>query len=1178
MEPFVRVSDQISTNFSFLAEHDALFVQLASAAEGAFSSDPNTTLIKLRQLGEALAQHLAALSGIECDEQTSQSELLYRLNRELRLEPQIKELFHILRIEGNKATHQFRTQHKEAMDGLKVARALAIWFHRSFGKAGASFKPGPFVPPADPSAQLRQLQSDIEKLRHDLQHANMALEGSQQLSQLIEKEKAEYEALAVAMDEESRALAEQARQHEQALSQQQQAYEQKIKALQQKLTEQGEQTVNQQRQQVAKQTKAATDTLVLNEELTRILIDQQLQDAGWEADSQDITFQKGARPEKGTYRAIAEWPTNHNGKKGRADYVLFAGLTPIAVVEAKKENTNVAGKIRQAERYSKGFKVDAPLVGAWELMGRTIAWPADESGHYHVPFVYSCNGRPYIPQLAEQSGTWFRDVREPSNLRRALPQFHTPGGLLDLLERDKENAEKLLKEEPFGYLKLRDYQQNAIVATEHALARGVRTALLAMATGTGKTRTIIGLMYRFLKAERFHRILFLVDRTALGQQAIDAFNEAPLEQNHTLSKIYNVAELGDMAAEAETRIQVATVQAMVKRIFMSDNPPPIDQFDCIIIDEAHRGYTLDQEMTEGELALRDTSQYLSSYRRVLDYFDAVKIGLTATPAKHTSEIFGKPVYTYSYREAVADDWLIDHEPPIRYETLLTKNGITFEKGDSVTVLNTQTKEVDTTELEDELTFEVDAFNRRVINENFNRVICEQLVQELDPFGDEKTMIFCATDLHADMVKRLLDDAFKDLYNGQYNEAAVAKITGQSDKVDQLIRRYKNERYPNIAITVDLLTTGIDVPRICNLVFMRRIRSRILYEQMIGRATRRCDEIGKTVFRIYDPVDIYAALQDVNTMKPLVKDPNITLEQLVDELTDDEQLEKALNSPGEQPDESHADVVLSQLSQKLMRVLRKADNKAENRPELKQKLDELHQSWGVEPKSLHQHLHQLGPRQASEFIKQHSGLLNQLAEVKSLVGSEYMPLISDHEDEIRERIQSYGEHDKPEDYLDSFNEFIKQQLNQSAALAVVVNKPRDLTREQLREVKLLLDNHGYSEARLQSAVRNQTNKDIAASIIGYIRRAALGEPLIPFEQRVAEAMDRIYTQHNWTPNQRKWLERLAKQLVHEVIIDREFVNHRFADDGGARQMDKVLGAQLDTVLEELNEAMWPERSA
>jgi type I restriction enzyme, R subunit len=1169
---------QASANFGFLAEHDPLFVDLAKAAEQAFSSDPNTTLIKLRQLGEALAQHLAALSGIEFDEQTSQSDLLYRLNRELRLEPQVKELFHTLRIEGNNATHRFRTRHKEAMDGLKLGRELAIWFHRSFGKTGTSFKPGPFVPPSDPSAELRQLHADVEKLRHELRKANSELDSSQQLSQLVEKEKAEYEALALAMDEESRVLAEQARSHEQTLEKQQRDYEQKIKALQDRLIQQGETSVNQQRQQVARKTRAASDTLVLNEELTRILIDQQLVEAGWEADSTEVTFQKGAHPEKALNRAIAEWPTIHQGKQGRADYVLFAGLTPIAVVEAKKENTNVAGKIRQAERYSKGLRIEQPLVGAWELTGRTIAWPADEEGHYMVPFVYSCNGRPYVQQLAEQSGTWFRDVRGTSNTRRALPGFHTPGGLLDLLERDKENAEKLLKNEPFGYLRLRDYQQQAILASENALAQGVRSALLAMATGTGKTRTVIGLMYRFLKTERFRRILFLVDRTALGQQAIDAFNEAPLEQSHTLSKIYNVAELGDMAAEAETRIQVATVQAMVKRIFVSDEPPPIDQFDCIIIDEAHRGYTLDQEMTEGELATRDTSQYISSYRRVLDYFDAVKIGLTATPAKHTSEIFGKPVYTYSYREAVADDWLIDHEPPIRYETLLSRNGITFEKGKPVEVINTQTGEIDTAELEDELNFEVDAFNRRVINENFNRVICEQLVQELDPFGDEKTLIFCATDLHADMVKRLLDDAFKELYNGSYNEAAIAKITGQSDKVEQLIRRYKNERYPSIAITVDLLTTGIDVPRICNLVFMRRIRSRILYEQMIGRATRRCDEIGKTVFRIYDPVDIYAALQDVNTMKPLVTDPNITLEQLVDELTDEDHLEKAINTPGEQQGESQADVVLSQLSQKLMRVLRKADKKAESRPALKQKLDDLQQVWGVEPKSLHQHLRQLGPRQASEFIRQHSGLLEQLAEVKSLVGSEYMPLISNHEDEIRERIQNYGKYERPEDYLDEFNRFIKEQLNQSAALAVVVNKPRDLTREQLREVKLLLDNHGYSEARLQSAVRNQTNKDIAASIIGYIRRAALGEPLIPFEQRVSEAMDRIYTRHNWTPNQRKWLDRLAKQLVHEVIIDRKFVNNRFADDGGAKQMDKVLGKQLDTVLEELNQGMWPGQSA
>lgn len=1170
-------SPEPTTNFGFLAEHDPLFVEIAESAERAFAGDPNTTLIKLRQLGEALAQHLAARAGIEFDDQTSQADLLFKINRELKLEPVVRELFHTLRIEGNKATHQFKTLHKEAISGLVVARKLAIWFHQTFGKTGVNFKPGPFIPPADPSEQLRNLQTEISKLKYELQQANMGLDSSQQLNELIAKEKDEYEALAHAMDEESRALAQQAAAHEQALSQQQQNYEARIKALQAELASQDDKAQTAQRQTLSRNTQAATQHIVLDEALTRILIDQQLIEAGWQADSEALTYKSGARPEKGKNLAIAEWPTQYKGENGRADYLLFAGLTPIAVVEAKKENTNVAGKISQAERYSKGLNVTAPLIGAWEQAGQTIAWPDDEDGHYKVPFVYSCNGRPFVKQLAEQSGTWFRDVRHPANTRRALPSFHSPEGLCDLLTRSKDAAQAQLQAEPFGYLKLRDYQEKAIVAVENTLAKEIRVALLAMATGTGKTRTIIGLMYRFLKAERFKRILFLVDRTALGQQAIDAFNEAPLEQNHTLSKIYNVAELGDMAAEAETRIQVATVQAMVKRIFMSDNPPPVDQFDCIIIDEAHRGYTLDQEMTEGELATRDASQYLSSYRRVLDYFDAVKIGLTATPAKHTSEIFGKPVYIYTYREAVAEDWLIDHEPPIRYETLLTQNGITFAKGEKVSAINTQTGEVQSAELDDELNFEVDAFNRRVINENFNRVICQQLVQELDPFGDEKTLIFCATDLHADMVKRLLDEAFKELYNGEYNQAAVAKITGQSDKVEQLIRQYKNERYPNIAITVDLLTTGIDVPKICHLVFMRRVKSRILYEQMIGRATRRCDEIGKTVFRIYDPVDIYAALSDVNTMKPLVKDPNISLEQLVEEITNPEQLERALSAPGDSAGESHADVVLSQLSQKVMRVLRKAEKKAETKPAVKHKLDELQDLWGVEPKTLHTHLRGLGPRQAAQFITQHNGLLHQLNEVNNLLGSDRQPVISEHPDEIRERTQSYGVHQKPEDYLDSFNRFIREQLNQNAALAVVVNKPRDLTREQLKEIKLLLDGAGYSEAKLQTAVRNQTNQDIAASIVGHIRRAALGEALVPFEQRVAQAMQRIYQSHKWLPAQRKWLERLAKQLVHEVIIDRDFVNSRFSEHGGAKQLDKVLDSQLDRVIDAINDAIWEQGS-
>ncbi|HCV77693.1 MAG TPA: type I restriction-modification system endonuclease, partial [Pseudomonas sp.] len=1132
-----------SSNFAFFKEHDPVFFQLANAAERVFASDPNTTLIKLRQLGEALAQDLAARAGIELDSTLSQSDLLYRLSRDIQLDGNIRNLFHTLRVEGNKATHGFRTQHREALDGLRVARALAIWYHQSFGAGGSSFKPGPFITPADPSEPLRDLQTQIERLRAELGNSRQQLEDQDRLAGLLEQEKEKQASLAEKMNEDALVYEQLAQEREEELTKARADFEARLKTLQQRLEDQPQAV-----QQVTRKTQQATSQFDLNEDLTRILIDQQLNDAGWEADSLDLTYGKGARPEKGKNKAIAEWPTCKPNED--ADYVLFTGLTPVAIVEAKRKRVNIANRIPQAERYSRQLIITDDLQSA----GQGPGWADGQGGHFRVPFAFACNGRPYIKQLAELSGIWFRDLRSPANLRRSLQDFHTPAGLLDLLKRSRDEAEAKLQQEGFTYLKLRNYQENAIKAVEEALADGRRQCLLAMATGTGKTRTIIGLMYRLLKAERFRRILFLVDRSALGQQAIEAFNEATLEQNHTLAQIYDVKELGDMAAEAETRVQVATVQAMVKRIFQSDAPPPIDAYDCIIVDEAHRGYTLDQEMTEGELAIRDVSQYLSQYRRVLDYFDACRIGLTATPAKHTSEVFGPPIFTYSYREAVADDWLIDHEPPIRYQTQLSQNGIHFAKGESVSVIDTSTGEVDVAELEDELDFEIESFNRRVITPGFDQVICEQLAQELDPSGDEKAMIFCVNQAHAERVKNLLDEALKDVHGEEYNQAAVQIITGQSDKVEQLIRQYKNERYPSIAITVDLLTTGIDVPRICHLVFMRRVRSRILYEQMKGRATRRCDEIGKTVFKIYDPVDLYAALEPVDTMKPLVKDPNITLDQLVSELTNP----ASLDAPGSQPDTSHAHDVLDQLSQKVMRILRKASHKAETKPVLKNKLAELENAWGIAPDKLHQHLHEMGPQQAAHFVRKHVQLLDQLATVQTLLGSDHYPVISTHSDTLMVREQNYGAYQKPADYLESFNDFIKNQLNQSVALGVVVSRPQDLTREQLREVRLLLDANNYSEANLQSAWRNQTNQEIAASIVGFIRQAALGEALLPFEQRVAKAMEAIYALQPWTPVQRKWLDRLAKQLVHEVVIDEKQIGQAFRNDGGSTRLDKLLG--------------------
>ena len=1155
-----------SGNFTFLAEHSPLLAELGATAERLFPFDPASCVLKLRLLAEALTQDMAARVGVQLI-QPSQAELFRAVDARLGLDAQVRQLFHLLRRTGNAAAHE--TTHgigfREGLEALKVARELAVWFHRSFGR-NPGFKPGPFVLPDDPSQKLVQLQQQITQLSAALQDAQSAQASQAQMAALLQAQADQERDMARHAQEESavyQALAEEAGQRAATLQAQ---FDAQLKTS-------AHQASSEEITRFAQRANTAAKSVVLDEAATRQLIDLQLMDAGWEASTTELTHAKGARPQRGKNRAIAEWPTAGQGSTGAADYVLFAGLTPIATVEAKRMNVNVPGKIGQAERYARGLVVGGDMQPAWALSGESTPWPDGQGGAFQVPFVYSSNGRPFVKQLAEASGTWFRDARSPSNTARPLASFHSPQGLLDQLTRSREEAQHKLQQDGYAYLRLRPYQDKAIAAVEAALAEGRSTCLLAMATGTGKTRTIIGLMYRLLKAERFRRILFLVDRNALGIQAQEAFDEAPLEQNQPLSKIYNVAGLGDMAAEAETRVQVATVQAMVHRVFASDAPPTVDAYDCIIVDEAHRGYALDQEMTEGELAVRNHAQYLSSYRRVLDHFDAVRVGLTATPARHTSEIFGKPVYTYSYREAVADDWLIDHEPPIRYQTLLSQQGIHFARGETVESLNLATGEIESAELEDDQDFEVDSFNKRVINEDFNRVICTQLAEELDPFGEEKTLIFCATDAHADMVKRLLDDAFKAKYDTQYVEAAVRKITGASDKVDQLIRLYKNNHLPSIAITVDLLSTGIDVPAICHLVFMRRVKSRILYEQMIGRATRRCDDIGKTVFKIYDPVDIYATLQAVNTMQPLVKDPKVTLEQLVDELNNP----ASFQAPGSSQGTSHAHDVLNQLNQKLMRVLRRASHRAPKRPALKARLDQLEQQWGVPPARLHQHLHDLGPQGAASFLKNSTRLLVQLTEVQELMGSAYKPILSGHADELRERSQSWGIYAKPEDYLDSFGRFVKEQINQSAALAVVVNAPKDLTPEQLTQVRLLLDAHGFSEANLQSAWRSRSNLDMAASIIGYIRQAALGEPLLPYEQRVAIAMQRIYGQRAWTPVQRKWLDRLAKQLALEVVIDPAFVNRAFAQDGGIKQLDKVLGGQLSLVLGELAAHVWPQQA-
>jgi type I restriction enzyme, R subunit len=273
----------------------------------------------------------------------------------------------------------------------------------------------------------------------------------------------------------------------------------------------------------------------------------------------------------------------------------------------------VSAAIDQAERYSVGARPpeDASFAGG--------PW-----GDHRVPFVFAANGRSYLKQIETESGIWFRDTRRAANHRRALVSWPTPDGLSGLLGIDQDAATEALKTLPFNFgFPLRDYQQHAIQAVESALEAEQRSMLLAMATGTGKTKLAIAMLYRLLATKRFRRVCFVVDRSALGEQAAGEFTSTKIVSGKAFADIFGLKRLHDVTPETETKVHICTIQGLVKRVlFAADGSeaPPVDQYDLMVVDECHRGYLLDREMSDAELSFRGQEDYVSKYRRVLELF------------------------------------------------------------------------------------------------------------------------------------------------------------------------------------------------------------------------------------------------------------------------------------------------------------------------------------------------------------------------------------------------------------------------------------------------------------------------------------------------------------------------------------------------------------------------------
>ncbi len=1117
------------SNFTFLKAHDARLLALGALAERYFKDDPSTSIVKLRQFAELLAKTVAAFHAIY-DEQDTFEQRLRRLSYERAIPKETADLFHVLRKVGNDAVHDAVGTHAEALSSLKFARQLAVWFHSTYGLQ-PDFKPGPFVPPQEPVDATQALTEEIAALRRTVAESQDAAAAARLHAedQVRARESAEER---LRREAGERSVWEQ-------LAQESEAARLEIAARLASLQAAAEAAPRAELRELAQRGERAAARYDLDEASTRDLIDQQLRDRGWEADTRTSRYSTGARPAKGRNLAIAEWPTAN----GPADYALFVGTTLVGLVEAKRRRKNVSAAIDQAERYS---------VGLGATQGVDLA--GGPWGDHRAPFVFAANGRGYLKQIETESGIWFRDTRRPANHRRALVDWPTSDGLAAQLQIDLDAATASLQSQSFDFgFPLRPYQRKAIVAVEDALASEQRRMLIAMATGTGKTKLAIALLYRLLVAKRFRRICFVVDRSALGHQTAGEFSTTKVVSGKTFAEIFGLKGLEHVTPDADTRVHICTIQGLVRRVlFAADTSeaPPIDQYDLMVIDECHRGYLLDREMSDAELSFRGEEDYISKYRRVLDYFDAVKIGLTATPALHTVDIFGDPIFRYSYREAVIDGYLIDHEPPVRIETALARAGIAFKKDEQVEVLNTRTGVVDLTHAPDAMSFEVEQFNKKVVTEDFNRVVAEELAKHIDPALPGKTLIFAATDAHADIVVKAIKTAFANAY-GDIDDAAVRKITGSVDQVQKLIRSFRNDADPKIAVTVDLLTTGIDVPSITNLVFLRRVNSRILYEQMIGRATRQCPEIGKEVFRIFDAVDLYPHLQNLTEMKPVVVNPSIGFEQLVKELI-------------AAKDDAARETIRDQFAVKLRRRLKSLSETGRQQFEA---------AAGETPEATLQRLLDSAPAALSSWFAARSTIGPILDWQADGDAPTYMP-ISHHDDQVVGVTRGYGAAEKPQDFLDSFAAFVRDNLNAIAALKLVVQRPRDLTRADLRALRIALDARGYSEANLRRAWADARNEDIAASIIGFIRQAAIGDPLVPYGERVQAAMRRVLAGRAWSEPQKRWLKRIGEQVEKEIVIDREAIDREpFIADGGFARLNKVFGGDLESVLAGINEEMW-----
>ncbi|MDE0089215.1 MAG: DEAD/DEAH box helicase family protein [Candidatus Poribacteria bacterium] len=586
------------------------------------------------------------------------------------------------------------------------------------------------------------------------------------------------------------------------------------------------------------------------ERKARQTIDRMLEESGWQIQNY---AERATDASLGV--AIREYPLRFNQ---RADYLLFIGGVAVGVIEAKPKGTPLSGALQQAERYRASLPEDLPNLPRF-------------------PFAYASTG----------VKTYFRDTRDPDPRSRLVFTFHTPdylsrlGDDLSTLRENLKNDLPLLEQ---GNLRVCQFE--AIRQLEKSLAEARQRALIQMATGSGKTYAAVSSVYRLIKFADVKHVLFLVDRNNLGRQALREFqNYTTPDDDKKFTELYNVQHLTSNIIDEVSKVCITTIQRLYSMLKgepnyesddeessdfeqeTEDSPPqevvynpkiPIDTFDLIIVDECHRSI-------------------YGKWRHVLEYFDAFILGLTATPYTQTLNFFkDNLVYEYRHEQAVEDDVNVGYYV-YRIRTEITESGSTVAEGNYVARRDRDTRRLSWETLDEDETYIGNQLDRDVVAEDQIRTVIQEfkdkLSTELFPSRRlvPKTLIFAKDDFHAEDIVQIVREVFAK------GDDFCQKITYRSDRPEDLIRQFRTQFNPRIAVSVDMISTGTDIKPLECLVFMRSVRSSGYFEQMKGRGVRTIstddlhavtsDATAKTHFIIVDAVGVCESVKTDSQSRP-----------------------------------------------------------------------------------------------------------------------------------------------------------------------------------------------------------------------------------------------------------------------------------------------------------------------